>query len=550
MGICAVATLVTAAWAFGPGALSAPHEPKVILVEVGPESGIDFKHSNFATPVKHLPETMGSGVALLDYDNDGLLDIYLVNAAPLGSSQPAPSNRLYRNLGNWRFQDVTAKAGVGDRGYGMGVAVGDYDNDGWIDLYLTNFGPNVLYRNRRDGTFENVTAASGTGHPGWGASAGFFDYDRDGDLDLYVTNYLEYSVADPIECKDYDLNERSYCHPHHFQGAADVLYRNEGDGTFRDVGVRAGIADPQGKGLGVVLADFDGDGWPDIYVANDSVGNHLYRNLRNGRFEDLSLVSGAGYSGDGKPEAGMGVDAADLDGDGLPELFVTNLDFETNTLYRSQGDWAYEDRTIPFGLAQPSFSLVGFGTRFFDVDSDGDLDLFVANGHILDNISRTRPWLSYPQVNQLYLNRGGVFADVSASAGKALSRKGVSRGLALGDIDNDGDVDLVVSNCGQRPSLLRNDSKTGNNWLLLRLNGTRSNRSGIGARIRLRAGGREQRLQSTGGTSYLSAHDLRLHVGLGKASEAELIEIVWPSGARNELVKVKANQILILSEKP
>ncbi len=521
----------------------------VQFVDVTAEAGIDFRHQNFATAAKHLPETMGSGAAFLDFDQDGWLDVYLVNGAPLtGRRDDIPDNRLYRNLGNGRFADVTEKSGLDDRSYGMGVAVGDYDNDGRPDLYLTNYGPNRLFRNLGNGSFEDVTARAGVEDPRWSASAGFFDYDKDGHLDLYVTNYLDYPLENPIECSDYEMKERSYCHPHHFSGVADSLFRNNGDGTFSDVSQSASIAQADGKGLGVVLADLDADGWPDIYVANDSVGNFLFRNRGDGTFEDLSLPSATGYNGDGKPEAGMGVDAGDIDGDGLPDLFVTNLDFESNTLYRNQGNLWFEDQTNRRGLGQPSFLRVGFGTLLIDIDNDGDLDAFIANGHILDNVSSSRPFLSYPQANQLYENRGGSFEEISNRSGSGLSPKTVSRGLAVGDYDNDGDLDLLVSNCNQPAQLLRNEGGNRHNWLSLNLRGSKSNRDGFGVRVRVRVGSSWGVYQKMGGASYLSAHSPRMHIGLGSASQADEIEIQWPGRLRQKLENVSANQRIEVKE--
>ncbi|MEE8585582.1 MAG: CRTAC1 family protein [Acidobacteriota bacterium] len=535
-------------WLFTAALLLWEAQP-IQFVDVTSESGIDFRHQNFATAAKHLPETMGSGAAFLDFDRDGWLDVYLVNGAPLsGKRDDAPPNRLYRNLGNGRFSDVTAKSGLADRSYGMGVAVGDYDNDGWPDLYLTNYGPNRLFRNRGDGSFQDVTEKAGLADTRWSASAGFFDYNKDGLLDLYVTNYLDYPLENPIECSDYEMKERSYCHPHHFSGVPDSLFRNNGDGTFSDVSQAAGIARPDGKGLGVVLADLDADGWPDIYVANDSVGNFLFRNKGDGSFEDLSLPSGTGYNGDGKPEAGMGVDAGDVDGDGRADLFVTNLDFESNTLYRNQGNLRFEDQTNRRGLGQPSFLRVGFGTCLFDFDNDGDLDVFIANGHILDNVASSRPFLSYPQANQLYENRQGSFEEVSRRSGAGLASKTVSRGLAVGDYDNDGDLDLLVSNCNQPAQLLKNEGGNRRNWLSLNFRGRQSNRDGIGVRVRVRIGKIWRAYEKMGGTSYLSARSPRLHIGLGNASQADEIEILWPGGRRQKLENVSANRRLTVDE--
>lgn len=526
-----------------------PSENRIQFVEVSDQAGVHFRHENFHTPAKYLVETMGSGAAFLDFDRDGQLDLYLVNGAPLRSGQaPGPGNRLYRNRGDGRFEDVTQRSGTSDKGYGMGVAVGDIDNDGWPDLYVTNFGRNVLFHNLGNGTFEDISSKAGVDDPGWGASAGFFDYDRDGHLDLYVTNYLDYSLEANIICRDYGMTEQSYCHPDHFPGASDLLYRNKGDGTFENVSRQAGIANPEGKGLGVTLLDLDRDGWTDIYVANDSIGNFLYRNNRNGTFTDVSLPSGTGFNGDGRPEAGMGVDADDITGDGFPELLVTNLDFESNTLYVRQGDWLFEDQTSQRGLAQPGFLKVGFGTCFLDFDNDSDLDLFVANGHILDNISLRRPELSYPQANNLYSNEGGIFRDISESLGSGLALQAVSRGVACGDYDNDGDLDLLVNNCNQGAHLLRNEGGNRQNWVLLELEGVRSNRDGAGTAIEVEFDEKRLFFQRKGGGSYLSANDHRIHISVGSSGMISRLRLRWPSGVIQELKEVGVNRVLKVRE--
>lgn len=520
------------------------------FVEVSKDRGLSFEHHNFPTPDKHLVETMGSGAAFFDYDNDGWLDVYLLNGTALGpaAKAPSPTNQLFHNKGDGSFEDVTLRAGVGHTGYAMGVAVGDIDNDGWLDLYVTNFGTDVLYRNLANGRFEEVTRKAGLGDPGWGTSTGFFDYDRDGDLDLYVARYLDYSLDTNIVCQDYEMKERSYCHPNHFAGASDLLYRNDGKGHFSDVSQAAGIANPKGKGLGVVLSDLDGDSWTDIYVANDSVGNFLYRNRQDGTFEDVTLLSGTGFSADAQPEAGMGVDASDATGDGRADIFVTNLDFESNSFYANQGGLWFEDQTFPRGLGRASLSQVGFGARFLDYDNDGDLDLFVVNGHILDNIQQSRSHLSYPQANQLYRNQQGHFSDVTGELGPDMAAKFVGRGLAVGDYDRDGDLDLLVSNCGQPAQLYENRGGNRKGWISLKLQGTVSNRWGLGAQARVRIGEQEAFYELTGGGSYLSGSDYRLHLGLGTAAQVDSLEILWPSGRKQKLENVKANQELVVKE--
>ena len=526
---------------------------KVVFNDILPQSGITFRHVSGASEEKYLIETMGAGCGLIDYDNDGWLDIYFVNGGPTRAFKPAEPlrNALYRNNRDGTFTDVTLKAGVpGNGAYGMGVAVGDYDNDGFADLLITNFGPNQLYRNRGDGTFVDVTAGAGVGDAQWGASAAWFDFDRDGWLDLYVTNYLDFTYDKNPFCGERTAGRRGYCHPDHYDGVPDLLYRNNHDGTFTEVGRKAGIASTEGKGLGVVAGDINGDGWPDIYVANDSVRNFLYRNNRDGTFTDIGLISGAGFDENGRPQAGMGTDMADYDGDGLPDLFVTNLDTEYNTLYRNLGRELFQDVTIRRGLgSEINKSYVGFGVCFLDYDNDGWKDILVANGHVLDNVSLSRPHIQYPQPKLLYRNTGeGAFVDVTSTSGAALAVPHVSRGLAVGDLDNDGDTDIVVSGCNQKPQVLRNDGGNGSQSLALRLKGVKSNRDGIGTQISYRLGTRTVRDQLCGGRSYLSAQDVRLYLGMGAESEVRELEIRWPSGTVDRFGSLAAGAIYTIKE--
>ena len=513
-------------------------------------ANIFFQHFSGASAQKYPTETMGSGVGLLDYDGDGFLDIFLVN----GSGNPAlkpdrsTSHVLYRNLGNGQYADITEQAGVGGYGnYGNGVAVGDVNNDGWPDLYVTHYGPNVLYLNRGNGTFLDVSEKAGVDDRSWGASAAFFDFDNDAHLDLYVTNYLDFHYDQNPFCASKE-GGRSYCDPDVFSGVADKLYRNRGDGTFEDMTPKSGISNPEGKGLGVVTADADNDGWMDIYVANDKVRNFLYKNNGGSTFSDVTFLSLTGYNEAGLAEAGMGTDFADFDGDGLLDIFVTNLDMETNGLYRNNGDLIFSDERWIRGVARPSIRLVGFGTMFFDFDNDGDQDLFVANGHVLDDAPSHRDNVSYRQPNQLLENRGGIFHDVSPFAGKPFSVTNVSRGAAFGDVDNDGDVDIVVSNSNDSPNLLINQGGNKKNWILLQLVGLESNRDAVGAKIRLATEGGVQYDQRTGGGSYLSAHDPRMHFGLGTAQIVHFIEVRWPSGIMDCFEEVNVNQILVIEE--
>jgi len=536
-------------------AQAAPPAPEgIVFTDVTAESGINFVHINGGSGQKYYIETMGSGACWLDYDGDGDIDLYAVNSSELpgytGSDKPADA--LYRNEGKGRFTDVTASAGLGDRNYGMGCVAGDIDNDGDPDLFVTNFGPDVLYRND-GGKFIDVTAASGTGDPRWSASAAFGDIDNDGDLDLYVTNYIDFTLDNNKYCSE-KPGLRSYCHPDEYNGVPDSLFRNKGNGTFEDVSVAAGVADPVGKGLGVVFTDVNQDGWQDIYVANDKTINFLYVNRGNGTFEDRSVSSGTGFSESGVPQAGMGTDAADVNGDGRMDLIVTNLDYETNELYLNNGDLTFTDATFAAGLGEPGYLDVGFGVDFLDFDNDGDKDMLIANGHILDNVEEFRDQLTYKQPRSLMANDGnGRFKEVGPSLGEAFRRPAVGRGLAVGDYDDDGDLDFFALNCNSRAELFRNDggndpARGGGNWLMLELEGTRSNRDGVGARVRVLTKGpdgkeRWQVDEVRAGSSYLSSNDPRLHFGLGAARKAQTVEIRWPSGTLQRLDGVEGNRL-------
>jgi len=544
VSIRACAAVAALTWIAGPSAGSAtPNGP--IFEDATTKAGIHFVHTSGATPDKHMVETFGSGVAWIDFDNDGFPDLYFVNGAP-GSA-----NALYHNNGNGTFTDVTARSGTAATsppGYKTGVAIGDYDNEGWLDIYVTTFGPNILFHNNHDGTFTDVTAAAGVagGANEWSTSAGFFDYDKDGKLDLYVANYLDIRKGENPWCGERRPGYRTYCNPTIFDGVPDRLFHNNGDGTFTDVSRQAGIANPAGKGLGVVFCDVDRDGWPDIYVANDLVRNFLYRNKGDGTFEDIAYAAGAGFDASGKPHAGMGVDCGDVDGDGYPELFVTNYAEELNTLYRNERG-TFTDVTLKAGLGSGYLPL-GFGTKMYDVDNDGDLDLHVTNGHVVDNIRLYQPTLSYEQKDLLYENvGGGKFKDISAEAGPALQALRVGRGLAVADFDNDGYVDVVVTSVGRPAVLLKNLGTRRGNWLEIRAKGTRSNSFGLGTTVRVEAGGKTQVREITNVASYRSSNDTRLHVGLGSAASARL-DLVWPSGRRQTLTEVRANQVIVVTE--
>jgi len=531
-------------------ALPAANPESPSFTEVAEASGVRFRHVAGRTPDKYMIETMGSGVCFFDYDGDGDADLYFVQSGPdPGTPGPRPGNVLYRNDGHGRFTDVTATAGVGDTGFGMGCAAGDVDNDGDADLYVTNFGPNRLYRNNGNGTFTEVGKKAGVDSPLWSTSAAFADYDSDGRLDLFVTNYVDFSMENNDWCGDFQRKIRAYCHPDNYEGLPDILYHNNGDGTFTNVTLKAGLTERWGKGLGAVFSDLDDDGDLDLYVAKDSVPNALYRNNGNGTFTDVTLDSSTGYSEDGKPEAGMGTDAGDYDGDGRFDLFVVHLSGEVNELYRNLGRLRFEVATYPAGIASVGVLWVGFGTNFFDYDNDADQDIYVANGHIIDNIPQFNDALTYAQRDFLYENvGGGKFQEVGRRHGAYFSQAFVGRGMALADIDGDGDLDVAVSNNDQRAVLLRNDGGNAKHYLRLRLTGTRSNRDAIGAKVTVTAGGKKQVEEVRSGTSYLSQNELTLHFGLGAATKAEKVEIRWPSGKVQVLTGVQADQTLAVKE--
>jgi hypothetical protein len=510
------------------------------FVDVTSEAGIEFRHSNGARGDRHLVETMSGGGGFWDYDGDSDLDVYVLNSAP------AP-NALYRNDGG-RFTEVSEQAGLKSDIYSMGCAAADYDNDGDLDLFVSGFGAGRLYRNEGDGTFTDVTREAGVGGVGFASSAAFADIEGDGDLDLYVVTYIEYRLDNPVYCGDRARGLRDYCHPNNYGGSPDFLYRNEGNGTFSDVSAEAGVSLKEGRGLGVVVLDGDGDGDSDIYVANDAMMNDYFRNLGSGRFEETALSLGLGFDENGRAEGSMGVDAGDYDSDGMLDLFVTNLEAEGNALYRNLGDGGYADTSDAAGLALPSLPWVGFGTGFIDFDNDRDPDLFVANGHVMIHAADLSELTRHAQPKQLYENEGGRYEDVSGRAGAAFERDHVGRGAAFGDWDDDGRHDVLVMNNDDAPNLLRNDTTNGNHWTLLRLVGRESNRDGVGARVRVTAGGKTEIDELRCGYSYLSMNDLRLHFGLGTFARIETLEVRWPSGREQTFSDLPADQVLILGE--
>jgi enediyne biosynthesis protein E4 len=530
--------------------------PEVQFRDITEQSKVNFKQENSATSNKYLIETMGGGVALFDYDNDGRLDIFLTNGALLADPMPHGAmpdksdkkfwNRLYHQNADGTFTDVTERAGLTGMPqgyYSMGVAVGDYDNDGFEDLYVTGYGGNILYHNNGNGTFTDVTEKAGVKAGGWSASAGFFDYDNDGKLDLFVTRYVNWTFKTNRYCGEKRPGFRAYCHPDNYDGLTNVLYHNNGDGTFTDVSEKAGIANPHGKGLGVSFADYDGDGLTDIFVANDSVQCFLYHNNGNGTFTETGLLAGVGYNEDGKTFAGMGIDFSDYDNDGRPDIVVTDLSNERYMLFHNSGDGTFRDVTNLSGIGSATLAFSGWSTHLFDYDNDGWKDLFVAQSHVMDTIEKTSPNLRYLEPPLLLRNVSGHFSRVLA--GEVFQREWAGRGAAFGDIDNDGDIDIVVNNLGQKAYVLRNDGGNRNNWIGIETAGTKSNRDGIGARIKVVSpSGLTQYFTVNTAVGYLSASDKRVVAGLGQDSSAKLIEIHWPSGIVQKFENVKARQYL------
>jgi enediyne biosynthesis protein E4 len=528
--------------------------PDVQFSDMTEQSKVNFTQENSATSNKYLIETMGGGVAVFDYDNDGRLDIFFTNGALIADPMPDGAmpdksdkkfwNRLYHQNADGTFTDVTERAGLTGMPqgfYSMGVAVGDYDNDGFEDLYVTGYGGNILYHNNGNGTFTDITEKAGVRAEGWSASAGFFDYDNDGKLDLFVTRYINWTFKTNRYCGEKRPGFRAYCHPDNYDGLTNILYHNNGDGTFTDVSEKAGIANPHGKGLGVAFADYDGDGFTDVFVANDSVQCFLYHNNGNGTFTETGLLAGVGYNEDGKTFAGMGIDFSDYDNDGRPDIVVTDLSNERYMLFRNDGDGTFRDVTNLSGIGSATLAFSGWSTHLFDYDNDGWKDLFVAQSHVMDTIEKTSPNLRYLEPPLLLRNVSGHFARVLA--GEALQREWAGRGAAFGDIDNDGDIDIVVSNLGQKAYLLRNDGGNRNNWIGIETVGTKSNRDGIGARIKVvSSSGLTQYFTVNTAVGYLSASDKRIVAGLGKDSSAKLIEIHWPSGVVQKFENVKARQ--------
>jgi hypothetical protein len=554
-----------------PPAPSPQAQSPVTFTDITNLAGINFKRAPSFTSLKYLIEAMGGGVGMFDYDNDGRMDLFFTNGAALKDPMPkseAPDkrdakywNRLYHQKVEGTFEDVTETSGLKGNGFSMGVAAADYDNDGRIDLYVTGYGGNYLYHNNGDGTFTDVTKKAGVGGGGWSTSAGWIDYDRDGRLDLFVGRYVEWDFdAGSLYCGQTRTGFRAFCHPDNFKGATNILYHQRADGSFEDVSAKSGIEEPGGKALGVAFGDFDNDGFMDIFVANDSVRQSLYHNKGDGTFEDIAISSGAGYDENGKTYAGMGIAAGDYDNDGYADIFITTLSNETYPLYHNDRDLSFTYATNTAGVGRITLQYSGWGTHFIDVDNDGLRDLFVAQGHALDTIEKTNPYLKYKQTPLLMLNTGKGFVNVSATAGPAFSSSLTGRGAAFGDLNNDGQVDAVIAALDGAPVLLRSNGTsngtskgtskgTKNHWLGLSLAGSKSNRDGIGARIAVTdSSDRKQIFDVNTSGSYLSSNDPRIIVGLGKATSVRKVEVSWPSGIVQVITEPQLDRYLVISE--
>jgi enediyne biosynthesis protein E4 len=548
-----------------------PASPAPIFRDVARQAGLDFIHVNGASDERFLPEITGAGALFLDFDNDGWLDVFLVDGGSFADPAVArrARHRLYRNRGNGTFEDVTDASNIHHRHYGMGACAGDVDNDGLIDLYITNVGPNVLYRNLGGGRFAEVPGAGGADSALWSTSCAFVDIDRDGALDLFVVNYVDDAIAQNRFCGFAGPPAiRDYCHPLVYPPSANVLYRNDGTGRFEDVSVQAGIAPYRGNGLGVAVSDVDDDGWPDIFVANDSTPNFLFHNNKDGSFTEIAGLAGVAVASDGRPRAGMGTAFGDFSGTGHLGLVVTNHEAEMHSLFANLGGRLFSDVTIPSGVGPATRPYVGFGVVFFDYDNDTRLDIAIVNGHVMANVGQVRARGTLAQRKLLLRNAGDRFVDVTREAGPGFALEGVGRALAAGDVNNDGNLDLLVANNGGRPHLLLNEGlaprpvrrsfseggsgaeAAGNaaNALLVQVVGTTSNRSGIGTKLTLTTGGRRQVREVQSGSSYLAQNDLRAHFGMGQAERAERLEVRWPDGSTEVVEHLVANQLVTVRQ--
>ena len=531
-----------------PDAASVAAEPAVpiVLTDVTSEAGIRFTHNTGAFGEKYLPETLGAGAVWLDANGDGRQDLLLVNSTNWPGRGAGTPPALYRNDGGWSFTDVTRGSGLDDPIYGIGGAAADYDNDGRLDLYLTALGPNRLYRGNGDGTFTDVTAAAGVGDPGFSTSALWFDYDRDGHLDLFVANYVEWTTETDLFCT-LDGETKSYCTPESYTGQSATLYRNRGDGTFEDVTADAGVAAPSAKALGVVMLDGDADGWMDVFVANDTQPNQLFRNRGDGTFEDIAVTAAVAFSETGVARAGMGADAADYDDSGLPGLVIGNFSNEMVALYHNEGNGLFIDEAPRSPLGRATLLTLTFGCFFFDVDLDGRLDILAANGHVADDVGRVQTRVSHAQRPQLFRNLGGGRFEEVTGAGEGFDAPLVGRGAAYADADGDGDLDVVITANGGAPRLLRNDTAAGN-VLRVRLVGTAANRDGIGARVEVTTGGGTRWRRVRTGSSYASQSELPVSFGLGAATQVEAVRVAWPGGRVDQTGPLEANQRITIEE--
>ncbi len=530
--------------------LAAPTGADILLRDVTKQSGIDFVHTDGGSGRRYIMETVSAGLALFDYDNDGDTDIYFLNGAPLKGTtvKGTPRNALYRNDGGWKFTDVTESARVGDAGYGLGVAVGDYDNDGDADLYLNNYGPNVLYRNDGDGTFTDVTAKAGVANGSQvGAGACFLDMNGDGDLDLYVSNYLDFAYDKHVltASKGYPV----YANPRFYPPLPDTFYRNNGDGTFTDVSTESGVGAHAGWGMGIVCGDYDNDGDTDIFIGNDVAENFLFENDGSGKFEEVGLMTGTAYDLHGDEQGSMGVDCGDYDNDGWLDFFVTSYQEQLATLYRNLGDGSFEDVTLQTGAGTGTLPNVTWGNSFVDFDNDGDRDLFIACGHLQDNVEKFDGTTTYFEKNILMRNDGaGKFIDVSATSGDGMAVKLSSRGAGFDDLDNDGDIDVVILNSRREPTLLRNDSPEKGHWLQVRLRGKKTNRGGVGAHVIVKAGDLTLLDEVHSGRGYQSHYGTRLHFGLGKRTKIDQVDVRWIGGGVDTFEDVPVDQCITLIE--
>ncbi len=544
--VCAV-SLAASLFAFKSQAQAV----KPTFVEVpATKSGIAWIHDNARSADRFLPETCNGGGIFLDFDNDGWQDVFLVNSGPSDFFAPTKplKHALYRNNRDGSFSDVTDKAGVGStaHGFGMGAAAGDFDADGWQDLYVTSYGKNVLYRNNGNGTFADVSDKAGVAAPGWSTHATWWDYDNDGKLDLFVSSFVYYKKDLNVVCGDNRLGRKYYCIPRVFKPQPSKLFHNEGNGTFSDVSKASGIASALGKSFASVATDINNDGLQDLFVANDTVANFMFINRGNGKFEEIGLASGVGYSDAGSPRSGMGVDATDFDGDGWQDLFVANIDQELFSLYHNDKNESFSDQAGEIG--QATRLLSGWGLKFFDYDNDGDPDLFLANGHPDDMVEQQASRVKYKEPLLMFENVGKAYKDVSKTSGAVFAKDFPARGLAVGDYDNDGDIDLLVINNGDAPVLLRNEGGNKNNWLGIELVAKKSNSLGVGAIISWQAGALKKSRYKTSGGGYLSSHDPREVLGLGAAAKVDALEIKWPSGKIDKLANVAVNQYIKVVE--